>query len=335
MTTNRKLNDENSIKKIGERAFLQKVHYLIDKSSKLDFDDASGLELPSGQILVINVDMLVKKTDVPEGMSNFQMGAKAAVMSISDIIAKGVLPMGCLLSMGIPDNTDVTCAEEIVKGVKETCNRFGAKFIGGDLNKTDDIIVDIVAFGISTKNEIVARKGAKHGDIIFTTGPFGWTRLGFSIIFDNFSAPEKIKNKALSSIYEPDTSILFLDLFKAGIIEVSMDSSDGLGATLRQLSSINRLGIKIYALPIDAELRDFAIKNKLDILDLVFNGGEEFEIVFATRPANKAKLLEITNNIGLKIYEIGVFDSSIKDIVIETDNKTLRLVSNGYEHFKS
>ncbi|MCK4895609.1 MAG: hypothetical protein KAS47_02300, partial [Candidatus Heimdallarchaeota archaeon] len=135
------------LKDIGEKQFLSKISQYVD-APLIDFnDDASAIELPSGDLLVINVDMLVQGTDVLPGMPYLQIGKKAVTMSVSDIIAKGVTPLGCLASVGFSPEIPAAEAEIIIQGIKEQCSSYGCLFLGGDLNESKETIVDIVAFG--------------------------------------------------------------------------------------------------------------------------------------------------------------------------------------------
>ena len=142
---------------VGERAFLKRIRDLVDESLLQFNEDASAVMLPSGEVLVINVDMLVFKTDVLPGMSFEQVGKKAVTMSVSDIIAKGAKPYGCLASLGLKSDTKTVDAQSILKGVKEQCSYYGTKFLGGDLNESSDIVLDVVTYGICESNRLIPR----------------------------------------------------------------------------------------------------------------------------------------------------------------------------------
>ena len=134
------------MKQIGEKLFLSKIANLVD-TPILDYnEDASTFALESGKILVINADMLVFQTDVLPGMSDKQIGQKAVTMSVSDIVAKGTKPLGCLASIGFPSNLEISRAMDVIQGIRDQCNEYDILYLGGDLNETDDIIVDIVSF---------------------------------------------------------------------------------------------------------------------------------------------------------------------------------------------
>ena len=108
-----KKSSKQQMRDIGEREFLSQISHFVDES-ELDFnDDASAIKLSSGELLVINIDMLVNKTDVLPEMTFRQMGKKAVTMAVSDIIAKGVQPLVCLASIGFPAETEVVKAKDV------------------------------------------------------------------------------------------------------------------------------------------------------------------------------------------------------------------------------
>ncbi|MHA1668085.1 MAG: thiamine-phosphate kinase [Candidatus Heimdallarchaeaceae archaeon] len=329
---------DKTLKEIGEKNFLSLIRNYVD-SPILEFgDDASAIELPSGDLLVINADMLVQTTDVLPGMSYSQMGKKAVVMSVSDIVAKGSYPLGCLASVGFPKEMKIQHAENIIAGIKEKCLEYTIPFLGGDLNESIDVIVDIISFGLSNSNKLIPRKGAKNGSLLYSTGLFGLTTIGFKLLLNKpipISLPSNLKEKVLSAVYSPKARVDFLQLFSQNNIEVCMDSSDGLAVTLKELSEINKLGINLTHVPVHPLVEEASSGNHQDTLNFVFNGGEEFELIFAISPSQKDKLEMNARKIGLKIHKIGYFTEKEQGIII-TDTKyaNVDFVLKGYEHYE-
>jgi len=121
--------------------------------------------------LVIKCDMLVGMTDVPEGMTYKQAGRKSVVSCISDFAAKGVAPNAIMVSLGLPKGTTFRKARELAYGIKDVCDKFEIKFLGGDTNETGDLIIDCVMIGYA--GSILERKGAHVGDLVAVSGPLG------------------------------------------------------------------------------------------------------------------------------------------------------------------
>ena len=329
-----KEREKRFLKDIGEKQFLSKISQYVD-TPLIDFnDDASAIELPSGELLVINVDMLVHGTDVLPGMSFLQIGKKAVTMSASDIIAKGVTPLGCLASVGFPPEIDIDEAELIIQGIKEQCSSYGCLFLGGDLNESKETIVDITVFGTCSKTDFISRKGAASGDVLYSTGLFGFTALGFEMLLNGKFVEDSLRKPMLESVYEPTAKIEFLDILQELPIKICMDSSDGLLVTLTDLSTLNNLGINITNIPIQLEVKEFAEKNKTNPLDIVFKGGEEFDLIFAISPDLIEVVEKKVKNMGLEIYKVGFFDENLKGLAITDDTfSQYDLPKGGFEHF--
>lgn len=329
-----KKTNKEKMKDIGERAFLRRIRNLVDESLLQLNDDASAVLLPSGEIIVINVDMLVYKTDVLPGMTYEHIGKKAVTMSISDIVAKGVKPQGCLASIGFPPNLEVSRAMDIIQGIKDQCTEYNVFYLGGDLNETDDIIIDVVSFGVCEKEELLPRKGAKDGDLLFSTGLFGLTSLGYKLLLENQKIPTDLQAKVLSSVFEPKAKIEYLDLLKTVQVNSCMDSSDGLLITLKELSDINNMGIDVTDVPIDSQVELFADTEQQNPLDLTFNGGEEFELIFSVSRELEEELLKHAKKNKLFVKRIGTFNKNHKNIIV-TDKKLSmhNLSDEGFEHF--
>lgn len=324
------------MKQIGEKLFLSKIANLVD-TPILDYnEDASTFALESGKILVINADMLVFQTDVLPGMSDKQIGQKAVTMSVSDIVAKGTKPLGCLASIGFPSNLEISRAMDVIQGIRDQCNEYDILYLGGDLNETDDIIVDVVSFGVCEREKLLPRKGASNGDLLFSTGFFGLTSLGYNLLLNNQKVPVDLQEIVLSSIFEPKAKIEYLGLFSKISINTCMDSSDGLFITLKELSDINKMGIDVTKVPIHSLVESYANTKKLNPLDLTFNGGEEFELIFSIIPEMEEELLKQAKEKKLFVRKIGYFNKNHKKIIISEQKFSMHNMSNeGFEHFKT
>ncbi len=77
-------------------------HLEKDASEILGYgDDAVAFEIWNDQLLVMHTDALVGSTDILPGMTAYDVGRKAVVMNVSDLLAKGVKPRSAIFSWGI------------------------------------------------------------------------------------------------------------------------------------------------------------------------------------------------------------------------------------------
>jgi thiamine-monophosphate kinase len=270
------------VRDVGERGLLQRIkkNVSLQETWPLRFgDDAVAVEFETKKYAVLKTDMLVGSTDVPKGMTAFQIGAKSVTMNVSDLAAKGVQPTGLIIALGLPRDYLVVDVEDLVRGVAETAKTYNTRLIGGDTGEANDLIVSVMAFGLA--NKVLPRTGAIPGDLVITTGDFGLTGAGLKMVLEKLPAPSpSIKKQLEKAIYEPRARLnegLIL-ISKTGV-SACMDSSDGLAHTLNALAQQSRVRFVVEVPPIHEAVPPFAEAHKLDLMQLVFNAGEEYELV--------------------------------------------------------
>jgi len=186
-------------------------------------------------------------------------------------------------------------------------------------------------FGIAQK--IVNRKGAKIGDVIVTTGPFGYTASGLMIILNHCKAEPKFIKKSKKQVFVPKPRLKF-GLTIARYLSSSMDSSDGLSTTLNEMSRQSSKKFVITKSPSHHDVEKFAKTNRIRFLDLVFNGGEEYEIVATISPKNLPRVRKIARIQKIPLFEIGHVTNG-KNVIYQQENKNTTIQDRGWLHFKS
>jgi len=83
----------------------------------------------------------------------------------------------------IPKKLSRSNIESLAKGFQRAAREFELKILGGDTNEGKELVITFSLFGISEK--IVNRKGAKANHVIITSGPFGYSAAGLSILLKN------------------------------------------------------------------------------------------------------------------------------------------------------
>jgi len=294
-------------------------------------DDVSAVEIEDGKLAVLKTDMLVGKTDVPSGMSLLQAARKAVVMNISDLAAKGVKPLALLTSIGVPRGLKRRDIEQIGEGLNQGAREYDSYVLGGDTNEASDLIISCAVLGIGEKRRLMLRKGAKPGDIVAVTGPFGKTAAGLRILLRNLSAPSKKIRKALvDSVLMPHARLKEgLVIAKSGAVTASIDSSDGLAWSLHEISRASHVGFLIDKLPIAEEAQQLAKMHKLDPTELCLYGGEEYELIVTVKPMLWRKATK-----KVSLIRIGHVTEG-KNLVLKVEKKEFPIEARGWEHFKS
>ncbi len=303
--------------------------------SKLGFDDdASDIPLNDGNHLVINVDTFVRETDWLPDMTAAQVGRKTAVMTLSDIVAKGATPSATMLSLCVPSDYESEDAQEIVRGFSQYCMKVGIPFIGGDLGLSSDVVLTGVALGIASPEDIITRGGAQAGDTIAVTGKFGLTSVAYEILLRGREAEDALRNRAIKAAYKPQIIIDFIpSLARKGAITSSMDSSDGLGITLHTMASLSGMGFVVEKLPDASGVESFSRNNLLDTMKMVMQGGEEFILVMTVPNEKWDTALDIAREHKVPLHEIGTVQKG-EGVVYESSEGYLDVPSDGYDTFR-
>ncbi|MGI0088126.1 MAG: thiamine-phosphate kinase [Nitrosotalea sp.] len=281
---------------------------------------------------VVKSDMLVQSTDVPTGMKLYQMARKSMVSCMSDFACKGIKPRYATISLAIPQGFTRKMINELADGFAMTSKEFDVKIVGGDVNKGKEIIIDVSMFGVGT-SKIIPRGGAKNGDVIITSGPFGYSSSGLRIILGNLKAEPKFIKKCKKSVFLPTPKLVF-GLRAARYFSSSMDSSDGLSITLNDMSRLSKKRFVITTIPTEKDVEAFAEKKRMNLTNLVFCGGEEYEIV-ATVPAKKICVIKrLARRFNVPLFEIGHVTNG-KNVVLRDGKRETLLKRCGWIHLRS
>jgi thiamine-monophosphate kinase len=285
-------------------------------------------------ILVLKCDMLVESTDVPTGMRPWQIARKSIVACVSDLSAKGVKPPYiCVISIGVPTKYSKSEIKELANGFKKASKEFGVKIVGGDTNKSSELIIDcnIVGF-LDYDIRVPKRNGAKPGDLIICSGKFGYSASGLKILMRNAKAKGQFRKNAVLSVIRPKPQQRF-GIYLAKYFSSSIDSSDGLAISLYELARQSKVNFFVDHIPAVNGIKEFAKKNHLDDKSLVFYGGEEYEIVATIPQANLERARSLTKRSKLKLYVIGRVEKGYGNVFTRNKEKRYSILDYyGYMH---
>ena len=291
--------------KLDEKQIIQ---IFANKLGLSNLDDVALLD----KGIVMKSDMLVESTDIPRGMEAWQAARKSIVSCISDLAAKGVKPHAAVISLGIPNSYSMRqpYIEGLAEGFSIASKEFGVKIVGGDTNEAGELVIDCSMIGFSTF-KIPTRSGAKPGDYVIVSGAFGFAPAGLVILLQNAAITvsndinSTFSKHAVKSVLEPCPRQSF-GLALARYFSSSIDSSDGLAVSLYELASRSKgVDIIIYTIPSVKGLDRFAQENSLDKHELVFHGGEEYEIVATISPTKIRKAEVAARKAGVGLHVIG------------------------------
>ncbi|MCH7966000.1 MAG: thiamine-phosphate kinase [Thaumarchaeota archaeon] len=280
--------------------------------------------------IAVKTDTLVESTDIPSKMKLTDAARKSIVACVSDFAAKGIKPQYGIISVNLPKTISRSKIDEIAEGFKKACDEYGISILGGDTNAGKEIVFNVCIFGKTDK--IVSRKGSKKGDLIFVTGPFGYTSAGLNMLLGKKMGKEKFIKKSIKSIVKPKPKLNF-GIKNKKYFSSSMDSSDGLSTTLNEMSKQSKKKFIINNIPLMKDIQYYAKSQKFDLNTLIFHGGEEYEFVFTISPKHRQIIKKNAKLRKTPIIEIGYVTSG-KGVFVQEDNRYVRLKDLGWNHFK-
>ena len=289
-------------------------------------EDVESFKLAKPNIIA-KTDTLVESTDIPPKMKLGDAARKSVVACVSDFAAKGVKPEYGIISVNFPSNITRAKIEEAASGFRKACNEFGVSILGGDTNSGREIVFTVCLFG--SADSIVPRRGSRNKDLIFATGPFGYTAAGLSILLYKKKGKREFVKKAVQSVIHAKPRVSF-GLKNRRYFSSAMDSSDGLSTTLNEMAKQSKKKFVITNSPHKKDVEEFA---KSNLEKLVFHGGEEYEFVFTIPPKHKATILRNAKLLRTPIMEIGHVTTG-KGVVLQKNNKTITLKDKGWKHFR-
>ena len=280
--------------------------------------------------IIVKTDTMVQSTDIPQKMKLLDAARKSVIACVSDFASKGVKPRYGIISINLPKTISKKEIDSIANGFKKACKEYEISIIGGDTNEGKEIVFNVCIFGKS--NKIVTRKGSNKGDLIFTTGPFGYTSVGLDILLNNSKKRSYLIKKSLKSVTSPKPRLDY-GLKNKKYFTSAMDSSDGLSTTLNEMSKQSKKKFVINKIPLNKDLEMYIKKYNFNLNSIVFHGGEEYEFVFTIPPKHKKRIIENSKLLKTPIIEIGYVTSG-KGVYLKKNEETTILKDLGWKHFK-
>ena len=222
------------------------------------------------------------------------------------------------------------CIRDRANGFQKATKEFQLKILGGDTNEGKELVINFSLFGVSEK--IVARKGAKTNHVIITSGSFGYSGAGLMILLKNKNCSKRFKAKAQRAVFRPNCRLMF-GLKNKNYFSSSMDSSDGLSSTLNEMSNQSKKKFVITRMPSENDVFNFSNSNKLNPNDLIFNAGEEYEIVSTVSMSNLPRIKKYAKKHQIKLYEIGYVTEG-RGVFYNKNGKLVRIKDDGWQHLQ-
>jgi thiamine-monophosphate kinase len=245
-------------------------------------DDAAVVTAPDGRV-VATTDLLVDGRHFRRDWSTpYDIGRKAAAQNLADVAAMGAVTTSLLVGLAAPPDLPAFWAERFADGLRDECDLVEAGVVGGDVVRSDVLLIAVTALGDLQGRPPVTRSGARSGDVVALAGRLGWAAAGLATLSRGFRSPRLVvdAHRRPQPPYQagPVAAI-------AGATSM-IDVSDGLVADLGHVASASGVHIDVQAgaFAIPDALSQVASALSIDPLTWILRGGEDHALVATFGP---------------------------------------------------
>lgn len=311
-----------------------------DPAARGLIDDAALLSPPPGKDLVLTTDALCAGVHFFADDDAGAIAKKVLRVNLSDLAAKGAVPLGYLLALALPSDWTVAWFDTFTAGLADDQKEFGVSLLGGDtIRSSGGLMISVTAIGTVPVGRMVARDGAKAGDRIFVSGTFGDAALGLHLHRDR-SLAGRLSLSAAMADWAIDRYMLprpRLPLAAAlrDHADAGMDVSDGLAGDLGHLCRASGLAatVEIEAVPFSDAVRQ-AMSADPDWKRRAVTGGDDYELIAAVAEKDVDDFIDAAAGTGVNVVEIGGFENGpAKPVFIDGSGREIELERRSYTHF--
>jgi thiamine-monophosphate kinase len=249
--------------------------------------DDAAVSVPGGAIAT-SVDAIVDGVHFRrEQTTPAQIGHKALATALSDLAAMGAEPGEAYVTLGVPPDLDEEGCLELLDGLLALATRTGTSLAGGDVTRSGELFLATTVVGHApTAEQLVARSGARPGDVLVLTGEIGGAAAGLLAMEHTEVAAAATMDRLRARQLEPQPRLAAGRALAESGATAMIDLSDGLGGDAAHLAAASgvRLAIDADAVPLADGVAQIAAATGNGLWDLALAGGEDYELLASLPP---------------------------------------------------
>lgn len=312
-----------SIGELGEFGLIARVTARLSLGNSTSVgpgDDAAVVTAADGRV-VATTDLLVDGRHFRRDWSTpYDVGRKAAAQNLADIAAMGAAPTALLVGLAAPPELPAFWAERFADGLADECDLVGAGVVGGDIVRSDVLLLAVTALGDLQGRAPVLRSGARPGDVVAVCGRLGWAGAGLAALRKGFRSPRVV----VDAHRRPQPPYAAGPAAAVGGATSMIDVSDGLVADLGHVAAASAVRIELTRAGFDvaSPVAEVASALGVDPFDWILGAGEDHALA-ATFPSS-VSLPQGWRAIGM------VTEAADGDTVLVDGNP---YTAGGFDHF--
>lgn len=259
-----------------------------------------------------------------------ELGWKSLAVNLSDIAAMGGIPEYALVSLGLPDSTDVEDVTALYRGMADLAQQYRVAIAGGDTCRSPVGMITVTVLG-NSPGEILRRSSARVGEKIAVTGHLGGAAAGLDMLTNNLSPGTEIAASLRYAFHKPIPRLTEGQILVKNGVRTAIDISDGFLADLRHITEMSGVSarINIDSLPVyPPAVHVYGDK----ALQMALSGGEDYELLFT---GSSDSIEKINSETSCPVTIIGEITEGKRGEInlLDKAGNPVDMIESGWEHF--
>ena len=261
-----------------------------------------------------------------------ELGWKALAVNLSDIAAMGGSPKWALVTVGLPDDTEVDSVVELYRGMLDLAGPSQTAIIGGDTITSPLVLITLTVTGEATDDALLTRSGARPGDEVAVTGTLGASAAGLAMLKRHLNFEPRTTAFLRAAHLRPQPRLAEGRVLVEHGVRAAIDLSDGLIADLGHVCQESRVAARVWVdrVPLHPLTR---AAFPAEALGLALSGGEDYELLFTAPPDLMARVAGYLSTPATIIGEI-VEGEPGRVTLLDSGGREIAWQRGGWDHFK-
>ena len=296
-------------------------------------DDCALLRPAPGMELAVSTDLLLEGRHFLSTVDPRALGHKSLAVNLSDLAACGAQPLAFTLSLALPQVNEAWLAG-FAEGLFALVEAHDCELVGGDTTR-GPLTIGITVFGEVPAGQALLRSGARAGDDVWVSGTLGDARLALEAFRGTVALPQDIFAAARERMDRPQPRVA-LGLALRGIASSAIDISDGLAGDLGHVLQRSGVGAVLEtacAPRLLAAARAGLALPAAQVEDLVFAGGDDYELAFTATPQHRGAVEAAAAQAATPVLRIGRIEAQPGLRLVDGQGHAVTRRFAGFDHF--